>query len=226
MSEPQDLPVLEGYDAWAPHYDHDGNPLTAMEGPLIQSWFGPLEGKRVLDLGCGTGRHTMALVSAGADVTAVDGSGEMLARARFKLRGFPITWVRQELSAPLDFQDSTFDLIVLGLVAEHIEDLAALLRESARVCETSGRCLLSALHPDRTEGGQRARFIDPRTGDRRHIRTIHRTVHEYLTIAERSGWTLLEERSLTVPASLAETLPRALPYVGLNLGWAASWRKR
>ena len=83
-----------------------------------------------------------------------------------------------------------------------------------------GRCLLSALHPDRTAQGQRARFIDPRTGVRRHILTIHRTIEEYLAIAAASG-TRLKNRataSLNVmkwrfytkggPSSLGSRTPR------------------
>jgi SAM-dependent methyltransferase len=225
MSDPDDLPVLEGYDAWAPLYDDDGNPLIAIEGPAMFEWFGPLEGCRALDLGCGTGRHTLALASSGAAVTAIDGSSEMLARARFKLRGHSIEWARHHLSTPLPFADSRFDLIVLGLVAEHLEDLSTVLNEAHRVAKPRGRCLLSALHPDRTAQGQRARFIEPRTGLRRHILTVHRTVEDYLAIAEASGWSLVEERSLVVPAELGETLPRAIPYVGQRLGWAACWRK-
>jgi malonyl-CoA O-methyltransferase len=225
MSLPEDLPVLDGYDAWAPLYDDDGNPLTAIEGPTLAGWFGPLEGRRVLDLGCGTGRHTLALVSAGASVAALDGSIEMMARARQKLRGYPVDWLRHRLPDPLPFPDSTFDLCVLGLIAEHLADLGQVLSETARVATPAGRLLLSALHPDRTALGQRARFIDPLTGKRRHIETIHRTVEDYLATAEAAGWRLIEARDLIVPASLVDQLPRAVPYVGQSLGWAGHWVK-
>lgn len=225
MSHPEDLPVLEGYDAWAPLYDDDGNPLTAIEGPTLAGWFGPLEGRRVLDLGCGTGRHTLALALAGASVAAVDGSAEMMARANHKLRGYSIDWVRHRLPDPLPFPDSTFDLVVLGLIAEHLAELGLVLSEAARVASPAGRLLLSSLHPDRTALGQRARFIDPASGERRHIETIHRTVEQYLATAQASGWRLIEARDLIVPASLVGQLPRAKPYLGQALGWAGHWKK-
>jgi SAM-dependent methyltransferase len=225
MGDASDLPVLEGYDAWAPLYDDDGNPLTAIEGPAIRAWFGPLEGRVALDLGCGTGRHTLPMVAGGATVAALDGSREMLARARHKLRGYPVDWLLHRLPDPLPFPDSTFDLIVLGLIAEHIDDLASVMGEAWRVARPGARCLLSSLHPDRTAGGQRARFIDPATGERRHIATIHRTSDDYLAIAGGAGWATLEARTLIVPPELASEMPRAIPYAGLPLGWAVHLRK-
>jgi SAM-dependent methyltransferase len=225
MQPPDELPVREGYAAWAPLYDDDGNPLTALEGPVIRGWFGPIRGRRALDVGCGTGRHTLALVEDGAEVAAIDSTPEMLAIARGKLDGSPVTWALHRLPDPLPFPDSAFDVVVLGLVAEHVEDLSTVLLEAARVTRPGGRCLLSALHPDRTAEGQRARFIDPSTGERRHIETIHREVADYLGIARGAGWMLVEERTLLVTSDLIRSLPRAAPYVNRPLGWAARWEK-
>ncbi len=220
-----ELPVREGYAAWASCYDDDGNPLTALEGPAVRAWFGPLEGRRALDLGCGTGRHALALAEAGAWVAALDLTPEMLARGRAKAEqaGRTVHWVRHALPDPLPFPANTFDLAVLGLVAEHLADLAAALAETARVLRPGGRCILSALHPDRTAEGQRARFIDPETGRRRPIRTYHRTTAEYRESAAAASFTLLGEATLVVPPALAEELPRARPYIGRALGWVACW---
>jgi SAM-dependent methyltransferase len=223
---PEDLPVQAGYAAWAPLYDDDGNPLTALEGPAVRAWFGPIAGRWVIDLGCGTGRHTEALVAAGAaGVVALDLTPEMLDRARAKLRGRPVLWVRHALPDPLPFRDATFDLAVLGLVAEHIEAIGPALAEVARVLAPGGRCVLSALHPDRTAEGQRARFIDPATGLRRPITTYHRTTADYLAAARAAGLVLDAETVLAVPPELAESLPRARPYIGRNLGWVARWSR-
>ncbi len=225
MDDSPDIPVREGYAAWASFYDSDGNPLTALEEPVIRGWFGPIQGRRALDLGSGTGQLTLALLNEGASVAALDDSEEMMHRARAKLRGCPVDWVKHRLPAPLPFADSTFDLVVLGLVAEHVEDLAAVLAEAARVARFDAHCLISALHPDRTAQGQRARFIDPETGLRRHIATIHRPIETYLAIARDAGWSLVEESTLVVPEEMADSLPRARPYVGQALGWVARWRK-
>jgi SAM-dependent methyltransferase len=228
MEPLEELPVQDGYAAWAPLYDDDGNPLTALEGPVVRSWFGPLVGRRAIDIGCGTGRHTLALVEAGAaEVVALDLTPEMLATARAKpgLVGRRIHWVRHALPSQLPFRDATFDLAVLGLVAEHIQELAPALAEVARVLKPGGRCVLSALHPDRTAEGQRARYIDSESGRRRSIATVHRTTDDYLAAAARAGLRLEDERALVVPDELADRLPRAVPYVGKRLGWAVYWTR-
>ena len=227
-TDADDLPVRAGYAAWASLYDDDGNPLTALEGPAVRRWFGAVAGRPALDLGCGTGRHTEALLASGASpVFALDLTPEMLARARAKLPGRPVGFVRHALPGPLPFRDATFALAVLGLVAEHVEAIGPSLAEVARVLAPGGRCVLSALHPDRTAEGQRARFIDPETGVRRPIRTFHRTAAEYLDAARGAGLVLAPggEQTLRVSDDLAARLPRAARYLGRPLGWLACWAK-
>lgn len=76
--------VRGGYDRWANVYDHDANPLPALEEPIVRAVLGEVRGLSVLDLGCGTGRHSLWLTARGAAVTAVDFSAGMLAEARTK----------------------------------------------------------------------------------------------------------------------------------------------
>jgi SAM-dependent methyltransferase len=221
----EELSARDGYAAWAACYEDDGNPLIPLESPAVAALFGPIAGRRALDLGCGTGRHTLALAQAGAQVTALDQSPEMMAVARRKLQGHPVEWVLHALPAPLPLPDGAFVLVVAGLVAEHVADLPALLKEAARVLCPGGRLVLSALHPERTAAGQRARFIDPETGVRRPITTYHRSVADYLGAAAEAGLNLVSEQTLVGTAEVAAVLPRASRYVGLPLGWVAGWDK-
>lgn len=226
MEAADELSVREGYAAWAPCYDGDGNPLIALEGPAVRHWIDRARGGRGVDLGCGTGRHALQMVEAGlVEVVGLDASPEMLARSRAKPGADRVLWARQTLPGPLPIATGWADLAVLGLVAEHLADLPGTLREAARLLAVGGHCVVSALHPERTAEGQRARFIDPETGLRRPIATVHREVADYLDAAASAGLTLVEERSLIVPESLGEALPRAARYVGRPLGWVGCWRK-
>jgi SAM-dependent methyltransferase len=221
----EELSARDGYAAWAACYEDDGNPLIPLEGPAVAALLGPVAGRRALDLGCGTGRHTLALAQAGAHVTALDQSPEMMAVARRKLQGQPVEWVLHALPAPLPLPDGAFSLVVAGLVVEHVPDLRPVFQEAVRVLCPGGRLVLSALHPDRTAAGQRARFIDRETGIRRPITTYHRSVAEYLGAATAAGLVLVREQTLLGTADVAAVLPRASRYVGLPLGWVAGWDK-
>jgi ubiquinone/menaquinone biosynthesis C-methylase UbiE len=116
-----------------------------------------LAGASVLELGCGSGRNTVALLSA-AEVTAVDFSTEMLSRARARLEADNVRFVEHDLTQPLPFEDATSDLVVITLVLEHIEDIAPIYAEVARVLRNEGQALVLELHPTRQRLGKRARF--------------------------------------------------------------------
>lgn len=85
--EPADDPIAEdAYDALADQYAETvrSNPYNAhLEFPATTALIPDIEGKRVLDAGCGTGVYTEWLLEEGAEsVVGVDGSEEMLAHAR------------------------------------------------------------------------------------------------------------------------------------------------
>jgi ubiquinone/menaquinone biosynthesis C-methylase UbiE len=227
-----ELSVLDGYAAWAERYDEEDNPLALIEGPAIMEACGNVAGLAVLDVGCGTGRHSLPLIEAGAKVVGIDFSPEMLAVARrrsaslFGATGSASAEFHQHsLPGPFPFADQSFDLVIMGLVIEHVADLDAVMRETHRVLKTGGRCLVSALHPERTAAGQRARFLDPATGLRTPIATIHRTEEEYLAPARAAGFDIEESKTLLGTAELAARSPRGAKYVGLPLGWIGVFRK-
>jgi ubiquinone/menaquinone biosynthesis C-methylase UbiE len=95
-----------------------------------------LRGRRVLDVGCGTGRLSVALAERGAKVWGVDASPEMLAVARGKApRGVAFKEARAE---SLPFKDGWFERVVLWLVV-HLVDRTAAFAEARRVLTPGGR---------------------------------------------------------------------------------------
>jgi len=93
-------------------------------------------GDRVLDVCCGTGDLALAALRAGGNVTAVDFSEPMLARARGKSAG--IEWLRAD-ALELPFADGSFDAATIGFGLRNVEDVDAGLRELRRVLRTGGR---------------------------------------------------------------------------------------
>ncbi|MDD9981234.1 MAG: class I SAM-dependent methyltransferase, partial [Gammaproteobacteria bacterium] len=157
--------VRDGYDRWASIYDHDANPLPALEEPHVRRALGDVRGCDVLDLGCGTGRHTAWLAESGARVTAVDFSEKMLEQARRKVPGTDARFVVHDLHDRLPLEDASFDAVVSGLVLEHLRDLGGFFREAHRVLRPRGRGVVSAMHPAMFLRDSRARFTDPDTGE-------------------------------------------------------------
>src|SRR5206468_2097845 len=102
---------------------------------------------------------------AGANVTAVDFSEGMLAAARRRTQGLNVRFLIHDLHQPLPFPSGTFDVVVSGLVLEHLRDLCGFFRETARVLRPSCRAVVSAMHPAGFLRGSQARFTDPASGE-------------------------------------------------------------
>lgn len=211
MSEP--LPVRAGYDRWSTVYDHDANPLQALEEPIVVDQIGPVAGLRVLDLGCGTGRHALRLAAEGARVTAVDFSEGMLAEARRKPLADRVEFVVHDLGKPLPFENE-FDLVVCGLVLEHIEDLSGFYRELARVARRSGRVVVSFMHSAMFAKGSQARFTDPETDELVQVESTPYTVSEAVMAALAAGFTIENLSEHSPDEAFAKRFPRAEKYVG------------
>jgi ubiquinone/menaquinone biosynthesis C-methylase UbiE len=95
-----------------------------------------LRGRRVLDVGCGTGRLSAALIQrAHAKVWGVDASPAMLAVARKKVEGVAF---KQAHAESLPFKDGWFERAVLWLVL-HLVDRPVALVEARRVLGADGR---------------------------------------------------------------------------------------
>jgi SAM-dependent methyltransferase len=95
---------------------------------------------RVLDLGCGSGRLTVALAAQGADVTGCDVDATALgsARDRAASAGVPLALVEADLNEPLPFGDAVFDAVTSRLALMIAGDPVATLREVGRVLVPGG----------------------------------------------------------------------------------------
>jgi ubiquinone/menaquinone biosynthesis C-methylase UbiE len=208
------LPTREGYDQWAAVYDTDGNPLIALEEPRVDALLGDVRGLRVLDVGCGTGRHAIRLAGAGAVVHAIDFSAAMLEQARRKSGADRVTFHVHDLATPLPFDAARFDRVVCGLVVDHIADLGGLFREMARVCKPGGFVVVSVMHPAMMLRGVQARFHDAASGKEIRPESQPHQVSDYVMAATRAGLVFDHLSEHAVDDALANRLERARRYVG------------
>ena len=96
-----------------------------------------VEGKRILDLGCGDGYYSRYLKKRGAEVVGVDLSNNMikLAKKNAKKDNLEIPFYKMD-GEHLDFEDNYFDMVLTVVVLQHVIDenmLNTLLEEISRV---------------------------------------------------------------------------------------------
>jgi malonyl-CoA O-methyltransferase len=209
----EQLSTRDGYDRWAEVYDTDGNPLIALEEPEVDRLLGHVRDQSVLDLGCGTGRHALRLAAAGARVTALDFSEQMLAKARTKPHADKVNFICHDLASALPINDR-FDRVVCGLVVDHIADLAALFTQMRLACRPTGHIIVSVMHPAMMLRGVQARFTDPATGRETRPESQPHQISDYVMAAIRGGLTIDHLGEHAVDDALAARMPRAERYRG------------
>jgi ubiquinone/menaquinone biosynthesis C-methylase UbiE len=105
---------------------------------------------RVIDIGCGHGRHAIALAERGSNVIGLDGAAALLNRARQLAAGLhgEIRWVRGDMRR-LPFRSECADAAVVmdafGFFDTEQEH-EAVLREAARVVTIGGRLALKVVN--------------------------------------------------------------------------------
>jgi len=139
--------VKKFYDSIAEKYhkitaDHFYN--AYLEVPATMSLIKQIKNKQVLDLGCGTGRHTKVLQRRRANVYGIDLSRKMIKIAKNEVKSVKLV-IGSAYNLP--YKSGCFDLVVAGLVADYFEDLDKAFREIYRVLKKSGIFIFSIKNP-------------------------------------------------------------------------------
>lgn len=134
-------PRVPFFDRLAETWDEQHD-LRKVAGPLgaVIDTFGLQANETVLDVGCGTGNLTAALLPRlGADgrVVAIDISSAMLERARQKVDDSRVTWLLAAADA-LPLAAETCNRIICFSAWPHFVDPAAVLKTFHRVLQSGG----------------------------------------------------------------------------------------
>lgn len=112
--------------------------------------YAPLEGARILDIGCGLGVYVRKFRELSDRVNGIDIDAKRLREGARTTPGLMLS-----TSETLPFRDAAFDVVVLNEVIEHVRDDAATLAEALRVVRPGGHIVIFApnrLYPFETHG--------------------------------------------------------------------------
>jgi malonyl-CoA O-methyltransferase len=214
-SNPTSTENRDGYDRWAAIYDGYVNSTVFVDDNAFPPVWAHLKDRKVLEIGCGTGRHTLRLAQAGNDVTGLDLSPGMLAEASRKLSRFPnVTLIEGDL---LTANLSGFDAVVTALVLEHIADLDTFFLQASAALIANGKLFLSEIHPDRIAGGTQANFTDAQTGEAVRLTSFAHAETDIQAAAARAGLRLIAHEDIIGDDRLPEHNPDWQRHVGRKM---------
>src|SRR5207248_1423745 len=125
-----------------------------------------------------------------------------------------VRFLVHDLHEPLPFGAGSFDVVVSGLVLEHLRDLGGFFREARRVVKPGGRAVISAMHPAMMLRGTQAQFTDPDSGELIRPASLPHQVSDFIMAAVRAGFRLEHVGEYAPDAEFAARFPRARKYVG------------
>ena len=118
-------------------YSEARNPLRRLQRKLLVE---SCKGKRILDIGGGTGRTGNALLQSGYEVIVLDKNEAIM---RFGQESYSHLPFIQGDAYSLPFQGESFDEVILEEIIEHFEDQGKAIEEMLRVLRPGGRVILS-----------------------------------------------------------------------------------
>jgi ubiquinone/menaquinone biosynthesis C-methylase UbiE len=152
MSNPNQTPDLlqreqDFHDHWASTIDVDGirvadyfEACTAPENRFILKHLGDVNGKTLLDLGCGAGENSVYFSKLGARCVASDYSPGMVDVALKLAEKNGVSVEGRVINAmAIDYPDNSFDIIYAANLLHHIPDPLITIREMHRVLKPGGK---------------------------------------------------------------------------------------
>ncbi len=152
------MSIQQAYNLWASQYDTNSNATRDVEAIALRKTLHNITFDTCLEIGCGTGKNTTWLVEQAKEITAVDFSKEMLAKAKEKINSSKVTFIQTDITGPWSFKNDYYNLVSFSLVLEHICDIDTILKNAAAVLKQGGFIYIGELHPFKQYAGSKARF--------------------------------------------------------------------
>lgn len=149
--------------AWIKSVEVDATRLYVLDAPMLAEC-GVVEGKLVLDAGCGEGRFSRMLAGRGAVVFGIDPTSDFIELAKQR---HPAGDYRVGVAERLPFPDESFDLVISYLVILDVEDYLGAISEMVRVLKPGGKIVLANLQSFATTRVDP--WVEDAAGNRLHV---------------------------------------------------------
>lgn len=180
----------EAYNNWASQYDTNINKTRDLEGKALRTVLSGISFESCLEIGCGTGKNTVWFAEKAGQITSVDLSEEMLAKAKEKITTDKVQFVQADITTDWRFRNQLYDLVSFSLVLEHIETLEHIFKETAAALKPSGHVYIGELHPFKQYAGSKARF-ETAEGVQ-VVDCFNHHITDFIQAAQKNGLTLVE----------------------------------
>ena len=184
------MEARQAYNSWADQYDSNNNKTRDLEAIALKSTLANIQFESCMEIGCGTGKNTEWLVTKANQITAVDLSDQMLAKAKEKISSANVQFFQADITANWAFANSQYDLVTFSLVLEHIENIDNIFQKISKSTVSNGYVYIGELHPFKQYSGTKARFD---TGEGQQIVTCYtHHISDFTQSAKSSGFEIVD----------------------------------
>ncbi len=183
------MDVKQAYNIWADQYDTNSNKTRDLEAISLRTTLANIEFDDCLEIGCGTGKNTEYLLTKAKQVTAVDLSDEMLAKARQKINAGNVQFMQADITSDWTFVTKQYDLVTFSLVLEHIENLNDIFKKVSKISSPNSFVYVGELHPFKQYTGTKARF-DTKAGQQ-IVTCFNHNISDFTLSAKQNGFEIM-----------------------------------
>ncbi len=202
--------IAAAYDQWAQKYDTDPNRTVELAGQVLRKVDLTVDGRSIVEIGCGTGRNTEWLATRASTITALDFSEEMLHRAQTRVRDPRVRFVQHDVRTTWPLPADSADVIIAMLILEHVEHLETVFAEAVRTLKPNGELFICELHPMRQLLGGQAQFSNTQTGERELVPAFLHNVSDFVNGGLAAGFELNRLDEWRDTDATSNNIPRLL----------------
>lgn len=184
------MDTKQAYDNWSVQYDTNENKTRDLEAKALRETLQNIKFDHCLEIGCGTGKNTVWLLTKAKQITAVDLSEKMLVKAKEKIKNDNVEFKLADITRNWTFTTKQYNLVSFSLVLEHIENLDFIFQQITEVLKPGGYVYIGELHPFKQYAGSKARF---ETDEGTQVLTCYNhNISDFLLPAKQNGLELVD----------------------------------